>query len=259
MRGIPICVGLCALVFAPALLQAADVSITVAGTASVTVAPDTARIHYGVKVSEPTTDGAKEILNKTLATINDNVAKLKIAGLTTVAAPVTFRHQSDANRQRFGGGGPQPMPPMTTIVGHASFAATITNSDPAKLKESVDAFLKTISEHGANASSEDRNDEIFYSGRDTPTGAKVVLSCKNDADARKKAYKQAVANALQNANSISEGLGGKTVDVVSVSDAELEPTNNNNIFGPFFDRATTPTTQGEVEVRVRVMVKCVVR
>src|SRR4051812_40449160 len=72
--------------------------ITATGTATVYAKPDTARVHYGVRVSEPSADAVKGVLTKTTTAIDESVKKLKLTGLTTSTAPLIVK-QSQGNGQ----------------------------------------------------------------------------------------------------------------------------------------------------------------
>src|SRR5258707_14588619 len=73
--------------------------ITVTGTATVYAKPDTARIHYGVRCSEPSADAVKDVLTKTTTTIDEAVKKLKLSGLTTTTAPTSIKQSSGNHPQ----------------------------------------------------------------------------------------------------------------------------------------------------------------
>jgi uncharacterized protein YggE len=98
----------------------------------------------------------------------------------------------------------------------------------------------------------------IFPGQDGNDGPKVVLSRSNDSAALEEAMKSAVEKAVRNAKAIAKTLGGGDVKVMSVTDAEPDKPGPSpfNVYG--FD--TTPvanrTPAGEVEVKVRVIVKC---
>ena len=68
--------------------------ISVNGTATVYAKPDVARVHYGVRVSEPSADAAKDVLTKTGKAINDAVEKLKLSNISVSTVPVGIKHSS---------------------------------------------------------------------------------------------------------------------------------------------------------------------
>ncbi len=260
------------LAFAHALVGSAvaDTSkervITVTGSAAVFVKPDRAMIHYGVRAQEPAVDAAKDVVTKSVSAMDEAVKKLKLAGLTTSAAPVTIRQgQMNPNGIQIAPAAPGAPAPVAGGLGpftaNAAFTATINESNPDKLKAAVEAFVKAVTEAGANTCGDDR--EInegggFIPGQAGNGGPKVVLSKADETTAREQALEKAVLKAVSNAKSIAKALGVKDVTVVSVTEGEVEKTvQNENIYGIYgIESPGSKTPAGEVEVRVRVVVKC---
>jgi len=241
--------------------------ITVTGTATVYAKPDVARVHYGVRVSEPSADAVKDVLTKTTTAIDEAVKKLKLSGLTITTAPVTIK-QSSGNNAALGvpaapGGGAAPGPGLGPFLGYSSHTATITEKDPEKLRAAVDGFVKAVTEAGANTGGgeERENGEgIFIPGQQTSGGPKVVLSREDDSAAREQALQKAVEKAVKSAKAIAKGLGGGEVKVLSVTDTpepeKPAPESIMNIYGIETPAAGNRAPAGEVEVKVRVVVKC---
>jgi uncharacterized protein YggE len=264
---------LAALAVAPvALAQDAKAErvITVTGTATVYAKPDMARIHYGVRVSEPSADAVKDVLTKTNKSIDEAVKKLKLSNLTVTAAPMSMK-QAGQNNGGAGlaapvapGGAPGgPAPGLGSLLGYTSHTATLTNADPEKLRADVEAFVKAITEAGANTGGgepKDINVNIFP-GQDGSDGPRVVLHRNDDSDARAEALQQAVKKAVKSAQSISKGLAGGEIKVLSVTDTEPEkpmtdPQNFFNLMEGLSSGTAAKSNAGEVEVKVRVVVRC---
>jgi uncharacterized protein YggE len=242
--------------------------ITVAGTATVYAKPDVARVYYGIKASEPSADAVKDVLTKNTKAIDDAVAKLKLTNLTVTSAPIGIKHSSGNVNANLGGvpvapgGAPAAGGGLGPMLGYTSQTATITNSDPDKLRAEVDAFVKTIAEAGANTSggeARDQNVNIFP-GQEMSDGPKVVLGRADDTAARDEALQKAVEKAVRNAKAIAKGLGAGEVKVLSVADsteAEKPAADTPNIYGIEFGSPTAPRSPaGLVEVKVKVIVKC---
>src|SRR3954470_19513341 len=145
-----------AFVALPALADPADKAehvITTTGNATAFVKPDTARIHYGVRVSEPSADAVKDVLTKTSTSIDEAIKKLKLSGVVISTAPVTIK-QSQGNAQGLvapvAPGAAAPGPGWGPYLGYTSHTATISEKDPEKLRAAVDTFVKAITEAGAN-------------------------------------------------------------------------------------------------------------
>src|SRR3954466_10244934 len=173
--------------------------ITGTGTATVYAKPDVARIHYGVRVSEPSADAVKDVLTKTTTAIDEAVKKLKLAGLTVSTAPIAIK-QSQGNNPGIAvpvaPGGAAPGPGLGPYIGFTSHTATITDKDPEKLRAAVDAFVKTVTESGANTGGGEERGEnnigIVLPGQEANGGPRVVLTREDDSAAREQALQKAV-------------------------------------------------------------------
>ena len=155
--------------------------ISVSGSATIYAKPDTARVYYGVRVSEPSADAVKDVLGKSSTTIDEAVKKLKLTNVKITSAPITIHHSSGNNPNigvpvapggGAGGGGLGP------FIGCTSSTATLTDSDPEKLRAAVDSFVKAVTESGANTSGgelKEANINIFP-GQGGNDGPKVVLA-----------------------------------------------------------------------------------
>ena len=247
--------------------QPAERVISVTGTATVYSKPDVARIHYGVRVSEPSADAVKDVLTKSTTAIDEAVKKLKLPGVAITTAPVIIKQSSGSNGVGLAvpaaPGMGAPAPGLGPFLGYSSHTATITEKDPEKLRAAVDGFVKSVTEAGANtAGGEERESNVGFvlPGQESSGGPKVVLSRADDSEAREQALQKAVEKAVKSAKAIAKGLGGGEVKVLSVSDApDLEkptPENLLNIYGIESPGAGPRVPAGEVEVKVRVIVKC---
>ena len=161
----------------------------------------------------------------------------------------------DSVRRRLAGLGP--------FIGYSSHTATITEKDPEKLRAAVDAFVKAITEAGANTGGgEERENNLgaFLPGQESSGGPKIVLSRDDDSAAREQALQKAVEKAVRSARVIAKGLGGGEVKVVSVTDnPEAEkptPETLMSFYGIESAGGGPRVPAGEVEVKVRVVVKC---
>lgn len=246
--------------------EKAERLITVTGTATVYAKPDVARIHYGVRVSEPSADAVKDVLSKTTTAIDDAVKKLKLPGITISTAPVNIKQSSGNNGALAVPAAPgmgAPGPGLGPFLGYSSHTATIADKDPEKLRAAVDAFIKAVTEAGANTGGgeERENSEgIVFPGQVSSGGPKIILSREDDSAAREQALQKAVDKALRSAKAIAKGLGGGEVKVVAVTDApepeKAGPETVFNIYGIESGPAGPRVPAGEVEVKVRVVVKC---
>ena len=127
----------------------------------------------------------------------------------------------------------------------------------------MDAFVKAVTEAGANTGGgEERENNlgIFLPGQESNGGPKIVLAREDDSAAREQALQKAVEKALKSARAIAKGLGGGEVKVVSVSDApeaeKATPETLMSFYGIESSGGGPRVPAGEVEVKVRVVVKC---
>jgi uncharacterized protein YggE len=244
----------------------ADRMITVTGTATVYAKPDVARVYYGIRVQEPSVDAVKDVIAKMSGTMDEGIKKLKLANLKVTSAPVSIQQSQGNNNAALamppGAGAPAPAAPgLGPFVGHTSHTATIADADPDKLRAAVDAFVKTVVETGANTSGDirDANANIFIPGQETNGGPKVVLSRSDDSAAREEALQKAVDRAVKNAKAIAKALGGGEVKVVAVEEGEPEKVPAEGMAAAIYGLETSGSHKspaGEVEVKVRVVVKC---
>jgi uncharacterized protein YggE len=255
------------LAVAGARAQPADRVITVTGTATVYAKPDMARIHYGVRVSEPSADAVKDTLTKSTTAIDEAVKKLKLPGLAVTTAPVVIKQSSGNNGVGLAvpaaPGGAAPGPGLGPFLGFSLHTATLTEKDPEKLRAAVDGFVKAATEAGANTGGgEERESNIgvVFPGQESNGGPHVVLSREDDSAARDQALQKAVEKAVRSARAIAKGLGGGEVKVLSVADApepeKAGPESLLSIYGIESHAAGVRVPAGEVEVKARVVVKC---
>jgi uncharacterized protein YggE len=86
------------------------------------------------------------------------------------------------------------------------------------------------------------------------------LTRDDDSAAREQALQKAVAKAVGSAKAIAKGLGVGEVKVLSVTDApEIEKGNPESLMSAIYGMETGAAPRGpagEVEVKVRVVVRC---
>jgi uncharacterized protein YggE len=238
-------------------------TITTSATATVYVKPDVARIHYGIRLTEPSPDAIKDIMGKTVKTMDEAIAKLKLNNLKITTAPISIKQQGANGLAALavggGGAGGAPMPMMQPYVGQTANTATLTDKDPEKLRSAVDAFVKAVAETGCNSSGTDEAPNPFagIGGQEQGGGPKVVLSRSDDSQAREEALQAATEKALRQAKALAKGLDGAEVKVISLVEGEAETSPTVNLTS-FFSEAKPDGPRvpaGEIEVKVRVTVK----
>lgn len=238
-------------------------TITVTGSATVFVKPDTARIHYSVRVSDASAEAAKETATKQLATIAESVKGLKLDNMKTTSGAVSFSRGSSARSARgpgFGNpagpggpGGPGPIG-LGPVSAQIPVTATITEKEPDKLRASVDSFVAKITEAGASVAGDADPDSPFSSARSALLAAsehRVDWLLSDDATPRRDALRAAVRKAKADAEALSKELGWEKLTILSVADGPSAPMT---VAEGGANVGRTPA--GEVAVTVRVVIKC---
>lgn len=231
-------------------------TITVSASATVFVKPDSARIHYLVRASEPSVDAAKETVSKQVDLMNEGIKGLKLGDLTVSRGPTTYSRNPTTARAAKGAFGAPGAPAQATY--HAQIAMTATiheKKEPEKLLKSVDTFVKKIVESGALITGDTVDaDSPFTSARAalaTADAPRVEWFLSDDLPSRKRAYQAAMYRAKADAIAIYNELGWKTFKILSATDGSGARDSNEVVAVP-----SSKPPAGEVSVTVRVTLKC---
>jgi uncharacterized protein YggE len=240
-------------------------TITVTASATVFAKPDSARIHYSVRVSEPSIEEAKDSATKLVTSMDETLKKLKLNDLTIASGAIAYSRPATtaAARRALGGpGGPGlgGAPPAARGIYSAQvpLTATIREKDPEKLRSAVDTFVKKIVESGAIISGDvGDSDSPFSSAAASRLAAadatRIEWILSDDAAARRDAYRSAVRKAKADAETISKELGWDKLTILSVTDGMLlaVPRELADFVSP-----ASKGPAGEVPVSVKVTLKC---
>lgn len=246
-----------ALFIVPAITVGAEPTetITISASATVYVKPDSARVHYMVRASEPSVDAAKETVSKQVELMNEGIKGLKLADLTASVGPTAFSRNPLTARAAKAGFGAPAGPAQTTYHAQVPLTATIREKDPDKLLKSVDAFVKKIVESGAHITGDAVDTESpFTTARAalaTGDAPRVEWFLSNELPSRQKAYQAAVQKAKADAVAISKELEWQTLKILSVVDGSGVRDTNEIVVVP-----SNKTPAGEVSVTARVTLKC---
>lgn len=225
-------VKLFALLFMPALMMAQDANprvpmhvVRAVGEATISVAPDQARISVGVITESPNADEAVAQDAKRTAAVLD-----ALKAIVQSKGEVRTTSYSLAPQYKYVQG------EAPTITGYqASHTVEVTLNDVTMVGKVIDTSSKT----GAN-----------HIGR-------IEFSLKNDQAVRAEALKKATAVAKKNAESIAEALG---VTVTSVAFAETSETGAvRPLMAPMagamrMQAQPTPIESGSLDVHASVTV-----
>ncbi len=241
-------------------------TITVTGSATVFVKPDSARIHYVVRVTDTSIEAVNDTATKRVASIGESIKGLKISNLTTSSGTVAYGRTTASRGGRAfggaggfpgGGGGPNPAAapgPQTTYHAQVPLTATIKEMSPDKLRAAVDTFVKKVVECGATITGDsDDAESAFVRARavSSSDAARIDWFLSNDAAARREAVRTAIRKAKADAETMANELGWEKFKIISASDAA-------SLLGERLEASISPRRlpAGEVAVTARVMLKC---
>jgi len=266
---------LAAMVLAVTIGVAAEPTetITVTANATVYVKPDAARVHYLVRVNEPSIEEAKDSASKMLKTMDESLKKLGLSDLTTNAGVISYSRVGATGRARPGGFGAAGAPGAASAAARAVYSAqcpltaTIREKDLDKLRASVDTFLKKIVESGAIIAGDGADADSPFSSAaatrlligDSPRIDWVVT---DESTARRDAYRSAIRKAKADAETLSKEIGWDNFKVISVTDgASATATRDPFESASAALRSATgsggsPGAIAEVAISVRVTLKC---
>jgi hypothetical protein len=144
------------------------------------------------------------------------------------------------------------MPEMRTL-NYCSQAVTliVRETDMEKMADAIGKIEKVLIDAGLVSGNGDFDDD--GSGRSNSNGLAVNLFRRDDAEFREEALTKAVQNALQKAKALARGAGVQIKETVSIVENELTAAEATRMA-----RSASATTSitGELEVTVRVTVKC---
>jgi uncharacterized protein YggE len=235
--------------------------ITASGSATVRFRADRAQIYVGIRTSDAVFEAARHTCGKGTKAIEEAIAALKIRDLTVTSAPLNIA-QNDPNG-RFGGGlgaGGMGQPDAKPYSVTSALTVVVKETNPDKLRETIDKISKVAVDAGANTSGGAPIDPDygFLPGRNGDNGPRVVLLRDDESEYRDKAFAEAVKKAMRTAKAIADGAGVKITDTTSIGEAdETDSSGGYNLFGGGVTRTSTVReVNGELELTVRVRVKC---
>ncbi len=233
-------------------------TITVTGSATVHYYADAARIQFRLRSSEATLDESREAARKAVKQADEKLSALKIKDMKIAFAPVSTSQASSRggfNGFRAKGGGPggpggAAAPETITFTCNQIVTLIVRETDLDKMAEQISKIEKTLIDAGlvnGNAVVEDD-----FPGPGRSSGLTVALLRRDDTEFREEALTKAVQNALHKAKAIARGAGVQIKETVSI--VEIEPTAAE--IARQARSASATAVPGELEVTVRVSVKC---
>jgi uncharacterized protein YggE len=213
-------------------------TIHTAGTATVKIKPDSARVFFGVQTLTPAVKAAREQNSQKVQKFLEAVLALKIPDLkmktTNLNVEVVQSQQTDAAR-------------LPEIVGYRvtnTFSVLVKDRDAVRLGANASRVLDAALENGANLVQQ------------------IVFFKEDEAAIRRDALAKAVEEALANARAIASGARVQVLDTFRLEGqpefaygpGQCGLTNTVVIGGPA--AGETPVIAGDLEVTCRVSVSC---
>jgi uncharacterized protein YggE len=214
--------------------------ITISGTGTIRIKPDSARLFFTVEsyaeqVRVARTDNAARVQKLMKA-----LADLKIDGLKSKSDNINVQQLVDRNDGR----------QLPRVIGYHvtnSFTVLVENEDRAKLGTDASRVLDTVLENGG-------------------TGVSQITFFKKGAEAeklRRQAMTKAVEDALANGRAVLAGMNRNKLEplTVSVTPRSYYPDNRqqNTLQGDFRgggEDTSTALVAGDLEIRCDVSLTC---
>lgn len=231
----------------PAAIPAGDAkkeahTLRTAGTATVRIKPDAARVFFGVQTQALTVKDARAENNRRVQKIMAALAALKIPELKMKTSDV----QVDILYGRTDG---SQLPPITGYRVSNTFTVLVQDDDPAQLGGSAGLVLDAALESGANSVQ-----QVMF------------LSKAGMTEARRKALTQAVEDALANARALAAGANTGPISTVTIEGQPIyrEPyyggrnpmVQSANVMAPTGGDSAGTLVVGDLEVTCQVSVAC---
>jgi uncharacterized protein YggE len=239
-------------------------TLTVTGTGTVKTVADTARVNFFVRARGDTAALGHDALKTKVRKFNEELAGLKIAGLTVQAGPVEVTEAESVGNAMAPDG--TPAPPRKVVYVGRTFRVTLKRGAKENgigpLMKQVDRVVLAAARGGASfGSGDDLGDTspepfLMLTGRlpggtdEHPVGRAVFVNTREEEQQR-EALDLAVANALAKARRLAGKSGWKIVRVTEVREQPGGFAADAGLRRPAYDPVT-----GEREIVVGVTVTC---
>jgi uncharacterized protein YggE len=246
-------------------------TITATGSATVRFQADAVRILFRVSSTEPAADDARQANQKAVKLANEKLSELKIKDLKVSYGPATLSQQIErVGRAGLGGPGgpgggrPAPKGQAMTVETVRSFNSiqvgtlVLREKDKERMADAIAKIEKAMTDSGVVSPNTALEDD--FSTRVLPSGLTVGMFRTDDSEFREEALTKAVQTALRKANAMAKGAGVQIKETVSIVENEITAPESGPRAGQGRSSAatipTTSPTPGELEITVRVTVKC---
>jgi uncharacterized protein YggE len=214
-------------------------TITTAGSATVKVKPDAARIFFGVQTAAKTIQDARKENNTLSRKVIDALRGLDIPDLKMKTADISVQIIHEQQRD------PLRLPQVLGYQVTNSFTVLVKDKDAVRLGSNASRVLDTALENGANFVQQ------------------IVAFRENEDEVRREGLSKAVEAALANAEAIAAGAKVRIKDTFTLQ-GQPEYTygpmqcglTNRIVVAGDGAAGDTPVIVGDLEVTIRVSVTC---
>ncbi len=210
-------------------------TISAAGSATVLVKPDSARVFFSVQTIGKTLKTARQENDTKTRAVLSALKELQIADLRSKTANV---HVDIVESPR----GEGVLPDILGYRVTNSFTVLVQDTDSAKLSTNASRILDTALENGAN------------------NVQQIVFFRKDEAAVRRQALSKAVEDALANAKALAVGAHVDVKDTIVIEGQSdnyyVQQQLNVPIRPSSFAGAETPVVAGDLEITCRVNITC---
>jgi uncharacterized protein YggE len=211
-------------------------TITTAGSATIKIKPDSARVFFGVQSIAPSIKEARQDNSIAVKKVMEALKGLQITDLKMKTSNVNVELvQSVRNEAQ-----------LPAILGYRltnTFTVLVKSDDPQKLSANAGKILDTALENGANIVQQ------------------IVFFKEDDLQTRRQALTRAVEAATENAEALAKGAKVRIADTLTI-DGQPEYSVGyqqglSNTLAPAAPAgAETPLVAGDLEITCRVNVTC---
>jgi uncharacterized protein len=211
-------------------------TISTAGSATIKVKPDSARLFFSVQTIAKAVKSAREENSAKAKTVLDALKALQIPDLKMKTANVNVELLQSSRS-------PTQLPEILGYHVTNSFTVLVQDSDSVKLSAEASRILDTVLENGANQIQQ------------------IVFFKQNEAATRREALSKAVVEALANARALAAGGGMELKDTITIDGqpeyyyGQAMMVQSNTTFAAV-GGGETPVVAGDLEITCRVNITC---
>ncbi len=245
--------------------EPASRTITTTGSYTLRLPADGVRITFRVRSSENTAGEARDANQKAVKLADEKLSALKIKDLKVSYAPASLSQQTE-RMVRAGGaiggpaGGGRVIENVHSFISVKAGTVSVNETDKDKLADAIDKIEKALVDSGVvsfgAAGDDDLPPRLLLQNGILPSGLTVTLVRNDDSTFRDEALTKAVQDAQRKARALAVGAGVRIKETVSIVENEVYFQDVGLRSARSATGVAASTTSGELELTVRVTVKC---